>query len=53
VPASSQSPPPAAVAVVDSRREFDPASGSVIAKTILSCPLASGGSQSLRCSGLP
>jgi hypothetical protein len=44
---------PSRVALVDRRCELDPASGSVIANTILRSPVARPGSQRSRCSGVP
>ena len=46
-------PSPSRVAVVEIRCELEPASGSVIAKAIVSSPVASPGSQRRRCSSVP
>ena len=52
VPFSTQSSP-SLLAVVEMRRVFEPASGSVIANTTLTAPLARPGSQVPRCSSVP
>ncbi len=52
VPLISQSSP-SLTAVVDSRWVLDPASGSVIAKTMMDVPADRAGSHDFRCSSVP